>query len=33
MVAINENVGILIDRILSDEGQQIINESGYVGIS
>lgn len=29
----NENVGILIDWILSDEGQQIINESGYVGIS
>ncbi len=28
----NENVQKLIDWMLSDEGQQIINESGYVGI-
>ncbi len=29
----NENVQILINWILSEEGQKIINESGYVGIS
>lgn len=28
----NKNVGKLIDWILSDEGQSIINETGYVGI-
>ncbi|MBQ3593475.1 MAG: hypothetical protein II982_03830, partial [Clostridia bacterium] len=28
----NENVHKLIDWILSDEGQYIIEESGYVGI-
>lgn len=29
----NENVDILLDWILSEEGQQIINQSGYVGIN
>ena len=29
----NENIPILIDWILSDEGQQLIEESGYVRIS
>ena len=29
----NENIPILIDWILSDEGQAIIEKSGYVGIS
>lgn len=28
----NENIPILIDWILSEEGQTIIEESGYVGI-
>jgi len=28
----NENVQKLLDWILSEEGQKIINESGYVGI-
>ena len=28
----NENVGKLLDWILSDEGQYIIEETGYVGI-
>ena len=28
----NKNVGKLLDWILSDEGQSIINETGYVGI-
>ena len=28
----NENVGLLIDWMLSDEGQYIIEETGYVGI-
>lgn len=30
---VNENIPVLIDWILSDEGQQIIEESGYVRIS
>lgn len=29
----NENIPILIDWILSDEGQKIIEETGYVGIN
>lgn len=29
----NENIEILIDWILSDEGQQIISQSGYVGLN
>lgn len=28
----NKNIGLLIDWLLSEEGQQIINQSGYVGI-
>lgn len=28
----NENVSVLLDWILSDEGQQIISKSGYVGV-
>ena len=29
----NENIPVLIDWILSEEGQRIIEESGYVGVS
>jgi len=29
---INENIPIIIDWILSDEGQQMIEDTGYVGV-
>ena len=30
--ALNENVDVLIQWILSEEGQYIIEETGYVGV-